>query len=83
MDNQETKPFTALVGAIIAVGLIIGLIGLVFHYSRSPTACVDSVTLVSVMPGNPSSASCRAGMTMTTKTRVQGVEVTCMCPRAK
>jgi hypothetical protein len=55
------------------------LAAVIFLGACGPDPCVDTITLVSAIPGNPSAAACRPDQTMTTANKMQGVVVICQC----
>lgn len=79
----ELGPMRTWFSVVFTASVTLLVLGGVFSamHGCKDDRCVDTVTLVSVVPGNPSSASCRPGMTMKTENRVQGVVVTCTCPK--
>lgn len=75
--SREMKVGFALAVAGITVGGGLMAIGVYQHLNH---ACVDTVQIISVMPGNPSQTSCAPGMAMEVENRVQGALVKCHCP---
>jgi len=71
-----------LIVALAGLSVIGILLGALVDQCGRPSVCVDSITIVSTIPGNPSASACRPDQTMETENKMQGVVVRCVCRKA-
>jgi hypothetical protein len=80
----KTEDIVGVAAAIAIASIALAAVGAVVYalfFSTAPNPCVDTVTLVSAIPGNPSEAGCRPDQTMETSDRMQGIVVRCTCQK--
>lgn len=77
-DHDGQDWFT--LGLVLILLIVFGGGGvLLVRCEPEPSPCVDTITLVSAIPGNPSATSCHPDQEMSTENKMQGVVVKCTC----
>jgi hypothetical protein len=89
LPSEEERPVIntrdkgTAIGLLIGALIILGFIALFIDWMRHSGTCTDTITLVSTIPGNPSTATCRHDQTMETENKMQGIVVRCVCRAEK